>query len=217
MSGAHDRVTAALRVLARLNRVLESADSGLTVPQYRMLTALHEGGERSARLAERLAIRKPTVTALADGLIAAGYAERQSEAGDRRIVRLHITEAGRVAVAGAERAYAARLVPLLAEVADEDQFVDALLAIGAALDDRLATQRRDATTERTDAAHRDATTERTDAAHGDGTTEGTDGTTAHRDGTADGTGAAAGRDGGARPTGATAARTGSGATAGGKR
>ena len=112
-------MTAALRVLARLNRVLESADSGLTVPQYRMLTALSEGGERSARLAERLAIRKPTVTALADGLVAAGYARAAGEAGDRRIVRLHITDAGRAALAQAEQAYAARLAPLLAEVPDE--------------------------------------------------------------------------------------------------
>jgi DNA-binding MarR family transcriptional regulator len=137
-------VTAALRVLARLNRVLESADSGLTVPQYRALTALSEGGERSARLAERLAIRKPTVTALADGLVSAGFAQRQAEVGDRRIVLLHITDAGRAALAQAEQAYAARLAPLLAEVPDEHQFIEALLAIGGALDARLSVRRESA-------------------------------------------------------------------------
>jgi DNA-binding MarR family transcriptional regulator len=92
--GENNGIAAAMRALARLHRVLEATDSGLTLPQYRMLTALSEGGERSARLAERLTIRKPTVTALADGLVAAGYAERSSEPGDRRIVRLHITDDG---------------------------------------------------------------------------------------------------------------------------
>src|SRR5256885_4744493 len=84
----------ALRARVRPQRMLNCADAGLTTPQYRMLTALSEGGQRSARLAERLAVRKPTVTALADGLIAAGYAVREGEPGDRRIVRLCLTEAG---------------------------------------------------------------------------------------------------------------------------
>ena len=136
MRSADKRLRDALRVLARLNRVLESADSGLTIPQYRMLTALGDGGERSARLAERLTIRKPTVTALADGLVAAGYAAREGEAGDRRIVRLHLTESGRRALDHADAAYLAKLKPLLAGVPDADQFVSALLAIGAALDAR---------------------------------------------------------------------------------
>jgi DNA-binding MarR family transcriptional regulator len=105
MSDAH-RV--AVRTLARLSRVLEAADAGLTVPQYRMLSALSVGGLRAARLAERLAIRKPTATALADGLDAA------------------------------EAAYVAKLLPLLHDVPDESQFLDALRVIGAALDARLA-------------------------------------------------------------------------------
>jgi DNA-binding MarR family transcriptional regulator len=135
MSDAH-RV--AVRTLARLSRVLEAADAGLTVPQYRMLSALSVGGFRAARLAERLAIRKPTATALADGLVAAGYATRESESGDRRIVRLSITDAGRAALDAAEAAYIAKLLPLLHDVPDESQFLDALRVIGAALDARLA-------------------------------------------------------------------------------
>ena len=133
-----DQLTIVLRTLARLHRLLESTESGLTLPQYRMLAALSEGGERSARLAERLTIRKPTVTALADGLVAAGYAERHSEPGDRRIVRLHITDAGRAALATAEQAYAERLGPLLAELPDQRQFLDALAAMGVVLDRRIA-------------------------------------------------------------------------------
>ncbi len=131
----------AVRVLARLHRVMESAGSGLTMPQYRMLLALRQGGERSARLAERLAVRKPTVTALADGLIAAGYAVRESEPGDRRIVRLCLTDAGRVALDRAEVAYLGRLGPVLADLPERDQLVDGLRAVAAVLDSRLSPAR----------------------------------------------------------------------------
>jgi DNA-binding MarR family transcriptional regulator len=126
-----DEPRRAVRVLTRLQRLLDCADAGLTIPQYRMLIILSEGGQRSTRLAERLACRKPTVTALADGLIAAGYALRESEPGDRRIVRLCLTDAGRSALDRAEAAYLAELGPLLS-----GRLVDGLLSVGAALDER---------------------------------------------------------------------------------
>lgn len=138
MSEANLRTRDALRVLARLSRILENADSGVTVPQYRMLCALSEGGERSARLARRLAIRKPTATALADGLVAAGYATRGGDADDRRVVRLELTPHGVEAVAKADTAYQLALAPLLEKLKDPDSFLDNLLTIGHAMDESLA-------------------------------------------------------------------------------
>jgi DNA-binding MarR family transcriptional regulator len=132
-----DRAQQAIRVVARLHRLFESADAGLTIPQYRMLALLDAGGERSARLAEKLSVRKPTLTALADGLIAAGYAVREGEPGDRRIVRLTLTDAGRAALTRAEAAYLARLRPLLAELPEADRLLDGLIAVGDALDARV--------------------------------------------------------------------------------
>lgn len=125
-------------MLARLSRILESADSGVTVPQYRMLCALSEGGDRSARVARRLAIRKPTATALADGLVAAGYATRGGDAEDRRVVRLELTPAGIEATARADMAYELALAPLLDKLKDPDGFLDNLLTIGQAMDESLA-------------------------------------------------------------------------------
>jgi DNA-binding MarR family transcriptional regulator len=133
---AEDR-SAAVRVLARLHRLLESVDSGLTLPQYRVLAALAQGGVRSAHLAERLAVRRPTLTAIADGLVAAGYAERESEAGDRRVVRLIATDAGRAILASADAAYLAKLDPLLGEIPNPECFIADLLAVGDAFDVRL--------------------------------------------------------------------------------
>jgi DNA-binding MarR family transcriptional regulator len=134
---SNDRRQRAIRVLARLQRALEAADAGLTIPQYRLLAILSEGGERSARVAQKLAVRKPTLTALADGLIATGCAERQSEPGDRRIVRLVLTDTGRQALARADAAYLDRLEPIFARLPDPDAVLTALIQIGDALDAAL--------------------------------------------------------------------------------
>ncbi|HZD97890.1 MAG TPA: MarR family transcriptional regulator [Micromonosporaceae bacterium] len=135
MTDTPDRIDA-VRVLTRLNRLLETVDSGLTIPQYRVLMALSHGGIRSAMLAERLAVRRPTLTAIADGLVAAGYAVRESEPGDRRVVQLRVTDAGRAALRRADQAYVAKLGPLFDEIAG-DRLVADLIAIGEVLDERL--------------------------------------------------------------------------------
>src|SRR5215468_7201160 len=96
-----------------------------------------QGGVRSARLAEKLAVRRPTLTAIADGLVAAGYVARESEPGDRRVVRLHVTEAGREALRRADEAYLAKLEPILADTGASDRIIGDLLAIGDVLDERL--------------------------------------------------------------------------------
>lgn len=136
MSEAQDWI-AAVRTLARLSRLLESVDAGLTLPQYRVLAALTYGGVRSAHLAARLAVRKPTLTAIADALVAAGYATRESEPGDRRVVRLQVTPAGEAALAAADERYVARLAPLIDEIGYPDRFLTDLIDVGTALDARL--------------------------------------------------------------------------------
>jgi DNA-binding MarR family transcriptional regulator len=125
-------------VLTRLYRLLESARTELTVPQYRVLAAIADGGGRSARLAERLAMRAPTLTAIADALVNAGYVTRESEPGDRRVVKLSATEAGRAALGRADLCFVDRLAPVLAEIDHADRFLSDLVAVGAALDARQA-------------------------------------------------------------------------------
>jgi DNA-binding MarR family transcriptional regulator len=133
-----DRMSRALWTLTRLHRQLEAADSGLTLPQFRMLSRLSAGGVQSAKLAEHLAVRKPTITAVADGLVAAGFAARANQEGDRRVKRLELTDAGRAALAAAEQAFADRLAPILAELDDPDRLLNDLAAVGEILDARMA-------------------------------------------------------------------------------
>ena len=147
-----DRVRSAVRVMVRLRRTLERADTALTLPQYHLMAMIGAGGERSARLAEKLAVRKPTLTAAADALVAAGLIEREAEVGDRRVVRLTITDAGRAALERTEDELAGFVAPMLAEAQDPEALFDAFDALGAAMDQRAqarhAAHRGDVGTER---------------------------------------------------------------------
>jgi DNA-binding MarR family transcriptional regulator len=136
-----ERMEAAVLTVMRLYRALERVDSGLTPQQYRILKLAGAGGERSARLAEKLAVAKPTLTATADGLVAAGYAEREAEAGDRRVVRLRLTEAGRAAVERADAAYADWLEPVLGATEDAGRIFAALAELDAVMDERRRARR----------------------------------------------------------------------------
>ncbi len=129
------RASQMVMILLRLFRALERVDTDLTPQQYRILKLAGAGGERSAKLAERLAVAKPTLTATADGLVAAGYARRDAEPGDRRVVRLCLTAAGRDAVDRADAAYAGWLDQLLAETGEPDQVLHALDVLNQAMDE----------------------------------------------------------------------------------
>jgi DNA-binding MarR family transcriptional regulator len=126
--------------LIRLFRALERVDSGLTPQQYRILKLVGAGGERSARLAEKLAVAKPTLTATADGLVAAGLVHREAEIGDRRVVRLHLTPAGAAAMARADATYSQWLTDLLGATAEPGQILTDLDLLGRAMDELRSTK-----------------------------------------------------------------------------
>jgi DNA-binding MarR family transcriptional regulator len=131
-----DETISALLAVLRITRVLERIDAGISPQQYRMLKLIGLGGERSARLAERLAVAKPTLTATADSLVAAGLACREAEPGDRRVVRLHLTQAGRQAVQQADAAYASWFGSLLDHTGRREQIVADLLNLDDAMTER---------------------------------------------------------------------------------
>jgi DNA-binding MarR family transcriptional regulator len=128
------RAARAVMIVLRLFRALERVSSDLTPQQYRIMKLAGAGGERSARLAERLAVAKPTLTALADGLVAAGYARRDAEAGDRRVVRLCLTAAGHEALDRADAAYGGWLEQVLADSGEPDLVLHALDLLNQAMD-----------------------------------------------------------------------------------
>ena len=130
-----ERASRVVMILLRLFRALERVDTDLTPQQYRILKLAGAGGERSAKLAERLAVAKPTLTAIADGLVGAGYARRETEPGDRRVVRLCLTESGHAAVQRADAAYGRWLDQVLAQASTPETVLHALDALNEAMDE----------------------------------------------------------------------------------
>lgn len=106
---------AVVRTVARLGRHVEVAlrNVDLTSAQYRALVQLGEGAEASSSLAAKLAVSRPSVTAVVEGLVQRGLVARQQSAADRRWVSVELTEAGRAVLAEADRVVTDRLVNLL--------------------------------------------------------------------------------------------------------
>ena len=131
-----DASVSGLLTVLRISRVMERIDAGVSPQQYRMLKLIGAGGERSARLAERLAVAKPTLTSTADSLVAAGLAVREAEPGDRRVVRLRLTPAGLAAVATADQAYGEWFDGLLDQAGHRDEILTGLRAVDETMTER---------------------------------------------------------------------------------
>jgi DNA-binding MarR family transcriptional regulator len=101
-----------------------------------VLGLLSSGHERATELASKLAVTKPTLTSLIDGLVERGYVEREGADGDRRAVRLVITGAGSAAAATAGVALREVLDDVLRRCADPGGVLAALDDLRRALDAR---------------------------------------------------------------------------------
>lgn len=110
------------RVTAWLARQSEVAlgEVGISLPQYRLLNLLAEGTALPSSLADRLNLRRPSITAVVDGLVSRGLVAREHDSADRRKVSHSITPAGRGALGAADRAVDARLRMIAATLGRED-------------------------------------------------------------------------------------------------
>lgn len=129
-----DELRAAARTLALVARVLERAAGDLTLAQYRVLALVAAGDERASHLALRLAVGKPTVTAVVDGLVERGFLERQADPGDRRASRLVLTESGLEALDSAESEMARRVGALVDRADDREALLAGVAAMRSALE-----------------------------------------------------------------------------------
>jgi DNA-binding MarR family transcriptional regulator len=137
---ADERAAEAVLTILRISRGLERIEAGVSPQQYRMLKLIGAGGERSARLADKLSVARPTLTATADSLVAAGLACRETEQGDRRVVRLRLTDAGQAAIVRADTAYSSWLEQVLAATGQSEQILADLRLLNTALTERVRAQ-----------------------------------------------------------------------------
>ena len=90
------RLHAAAIKLLRLLRRQDDA-SGLSAPRLSALSVLVFGGPMSlAELAAAEQVRAPTMSRLVEGLVRDGLVTREPVPGNRRMVRISATEAGRL-------------------------------------------------------------------------------------------------------------------------
>ncbi len=127
------RAARALTLAARsLERAAAACD--LTLAQFRILALIAAGDERSSLLAERLAVAKPTITAVVDGLVERHLVVREAVVGDRRSIRVALTPTGVVALRAAEDEMSDTLDRIFEHARARDHLLGALLD----LDDALA-------------------------------------------------------------------------------
>jgi DNA-binding MarR family transcriptional regulator len=142
---AGDADREAVRALVRLSRMLERACPELSLPHYRVLAAVADGDERASRVAARLALGKPTISASVDALCRRGLLHRDEVANDQRAAALRLTPAGATLLAEAEAAMTARLAGVTAHTRRGADARDGLTRLGAGLDRLVAEHGTDRT------------------------------------------------------------------------
>ncbi len=128
----------AVRALARASRVIERASAPLSLPDYRVLAAVVSGEARASRLADRLAIGKPAISASVDSLCKRGLLERSLVEGDQRATALSLTADGLAIFAYVEAAMAGRLAALAELTPDPARMLEALAWLGEAIETVMA-------------------------------------------------------------------------------
>ena len=124
----------AVRALARASRVLERASGELSLAHYRVLSAVASGDERASRVAARLAVGKPAISAVVDALSQRGLISRSGVPRDQRASCLRLTAEGAELLGRVERDMSERLVTLAERTPVPDKTLDSLVELGAAID-----------------------------------------------------------------------------------
>jgi len=123
------------RTISRLARQVElaAATVELTLSQYRVLGILGDGHEAASVLADKLAVSRPSVTGVVDGLVARGLVRRDHHGADRRRIDVGLTDEGRRLLAAADAEVERRLTEIAA-YAQPEHPVPSLEPWHAALD-----------------------------------------------------------------------------------
>lgn len=128
----------AVRALARASRLLERASRELSLAHYRVLVAIASGDVRATRIAARLAVGKPAISAAVESLCQRGLLDRSVVEGDQRAAALHLTPSGRAVLDRVEAAMAGQLDELSAHIPEPRQLFESLVWLDAAIEADLA-------------------------------------------------------------------------------
>jgi DNA-binding MarR family transcriptional regulator len=135
----------AVRALARVSRVVERASDELSFADYRVLAQLSSGEERASRLAKRLALGKPAISASVESLSKRGLIVRSSVEGDNRAVALSLSEDGVELFERMEGRMARQLELLCERTPDGAAVMQALAWLGDVVEIAVAQRFKEAT------------------------------------------------------------------------
>jgi DNA-binding MarR family transcriptional regulator len=124
----------AVRALARASRLLERATGDLSLAHYRVLVAVASGEERASRMAARLALGRPAISAAVDSLSQRGLLTEVEVEGDARAVALALSAQGRQVLAEAEAEMVRRIEELAGRTPDPVRLLESLAWLGPAID-----------------------------------------------------------------------------------
>jgi DNA-binding MarR family transcriptional regulator len=125
----------AVRALVRTSRLVERASDGLSFADYRVLSAVHAGEQRASRLADRLALGKPAVSATVESLAKRGLLERGKVEGDNRAVALSLTADGNDLFERMEGRMMRQLELIAERTTDPAKVIEALAMLDVAIDE----------------------------------------------------------------------------------
>jgi DNA-binding MarR family transcriptional regulator len=114
--------------------MLERSSTELNLAHYRVLSAVASGDQRASRVAARLALGKPTISAAVDALCARGLLDRSGDAEDQRAAALTLTDAGLALLDRTEAGMTERLRELCAATPEPDQALESLAWLDSALE-----------------------------------------------------------------------------------
>jgi len=130
----------AVRALARASRLLERASGEVNLAHYRVLAAIASGDQRASRIAAKLALGKPTISASVEWLCQRGLLGRSEVVGDQRAAALQLTEEGKKLLDSVEATMASWVDDFCARTPDGDQVRRALVWMGQAIE-QMAVER----------------------------------------------------------------------------
>lgn len=116
-------------------RSVDDVQSDLTLPQYRALVVLgSRGGLNVTVLADEVGVHQTTASRLVARLVSDGLVERETNADNRREVRLELTSAGRALLVRVRRRREDDIATILGRmpVQDREAATDALRAFAVA-------------------------------------------------------------------------------------
>jgi DNA-binding MarR family transcriptional regulator len=136
------RATRVVRALARVSSFLEKSSSELSMAHYRVLSAISSGDERASRIARRLALGKPAISAAVTSLCQRGLLIRADVEGDLRATDLRLTTDGEALLQRVESEMIRRLEHIASRATDPVALMEHLEELAPAIEEVVSERAR---------------------------------------------------------------------------